>query len=83
MKDSMDGRWRGVMTVVSGRAAHVLMLEAVMVTRLLKKVLMKVLMLDVLMRKVKVMMMGVFLFLSSSLTRHQTTTTQIRACSAH
>ena len=93
MKDSMDGRWRDVMTVVSGRGdtcpeRHVLLLEAVMVTRLsvtalLKKVLMKVLMLDVLMRKVKVMMMGVFLFLSSSLTRHQTTTTQIRACSAH
>ena len=65
------------MTVVSGRGAHVpLLLEAVMVTRLsvtvtalLKKVLMKVLMLDVLMRKVKVfvvMMMGVFLSLSSS-----------------
>ena len=71
MKDSMDGRGRDVMTVVSGRAAHVpLLLEAVMVTRLsvtvtalLKKVLM-------LMRKVKVfvvmMMMGVFLSLSSS-----------------
>ena len=28
MKDSMDGRGRDVMTVVSGRAAHVLLLEA-------------------------------------------------------
>ena len=82
MKDSMDGRGRDVMTVVSGRAAHVLMLEAVMVTRLLKKVLMKVLMLDVLMRKVKVfvvmMMMGVFLSLSSSSPPTPTT----RACGA-
>ena len=73
MKDSMDGRWRDVMTVVSGRGAHVLLLEAVMVTRLsvtVTALLRKVLMLDVLMRKVKVfvvmMMMGVFLSLSSS-----------------
>ena len=38
MKDSMDGRWRDVMTVVSGRGAHVLLLEAATVTRLLQKV---------------------------------------------
>ena len=37
MKDSMDGRLRDVMTVVSGRGAHVLLLD--MVTRLLVRAL--------------------------------------------
>ena len=50
MKDSMDGRWRDVMTVVSGRSAHVLLLD--MVTRLLVRALLLVILLKKVMQEV-------------------------------
>ena len=74
------------MTVVSGRGAHVLLdtcperllLEAVMSLRailfFLKKVMQEL---------VRLLKVSEVLFLSSSLTRTQTTMPQIRACSAH
>ena len=53
MKDSMDGRWRDVMTVVSGRGAHVPML--VVKVLMLHVLMLDVIMLMLMMKVVKVM----------------------------
>ena len=71
------------MTVVSGRAAHVpLLLEAVMVTRLSVTVTVTHL-LVLLFLKVVMIMMGVFLSLSSPSLFTSTLTPTTEACSAH
>ena len=73
MKDSMDGRWRDVMTVVSGRGAHVPMLvgvlmEALQVMSLLVVVRVKALLLVYVLLMMKVMMEEVLLVALSSLS---------------